>query len=104
MVFQRKYIVTVKKKASIKTKIQHKVDSNTRATIMSLASLFVSICCIIFNSLIAIVAHDSGYFSAPLCVFLVVMIVLFVIRNMIYFYRLDANIRKIVKNKRKNKI
>ena len=89
---------------SIKTKIQHKVDSNTRATIMSLASLFVSICCIVFNSLIGFVADTSGYFSAPICVFLVVIIVLFIVRNMMYFYRFDAKVRNFKFKKRNKKI
>ena len=85
---------------SIKTKIQHKVDDNTRATIMSLASLFVSIFAITFNALIGIVADDSGYFSAPICIFLLVIIVLFVVRNMMYFYRLDAGIKRIIDNRK----
>ena len=88
---------------SIKTKIQHKVDDNTRATIMSLASLFVSIFAIIFNSLIGIVADDSGYFSAPICIFLLVVVVLFVVRNIMYFYRFDANVRKIANNTKRRR-
>ena len=78
---------------SIKTKLEHKLDSNTRATVMSLASLFVSICAIIFNSLIGFVAEQNGYFASPVCIFLVVMLVLFVIRNITLFYRTDKNIR-----------
>ena len=78
---------------SIKTKLEHKLDSNTRATVMSLASLFVSICAIIFNSLIGFVAELNGYFASPVCIFLVVMLVLFVIRNITLFYRTDKNIR-----------
>ena len=78
---------------SIKTKIEHKLDSNTRATIMSLASLFVSIFAIIFNSLIGIVAEESGYFGAPVCIFLVVILILFVVRNITMFYRADKDIR-----------
>ena len=81
---------------SIKTKIEHKLDSNTRATVMSLASLFVSIFAIIFNSLIGIVAEESGYFGAPVCIFLVVILVLFVVRNITMFYRADKNIRYFI--------
>ena len=81
---------------SIKTKIEQRIDSNTRATIMSLASLFVSILTIIFNAIIGIVAEQSGYFSAPLCIFMLVIIVLFFVRNVTQCYRLDINIRKII--------
>ena len=89
---------------SIKTKLEHKLDSNTRATVMSLASLFVSICAIIFNSLIGFVAEQNGYFASPVCIFLVVILVLFVIRNITLFYRTDKNIRGLyfkLFNKRK---
>ena len=80
---------------SIKTKIEHRIDSNTRATIMSLASLFVSIFTIIFNSIIAIVSEQSGYLSSPICVFMIVTIVLFFVRNISICYRLDLNLRKL---------
>lgn len=81
---------------SVKTKIEHRIDSNTRATIMSLASLFVSILTIIFNSIIGIVAEQSGYFSAPICIFMIVIITLFFVRNLTQCYRVDLNIRKII--------
>lgn len=92
---------------SIKTKIQHKVDSNTRATIMSSANLFVSILIIVFNSLITLITKEYNYVVAPVCIFLIVILILFVIRNITLFYRADKNIRKIIyysKNCIKNKI
>ena len=82
---------------SIKTKLQNKLDSNTRATIMSLASLFVSIFAIFFNSLIGIVADDSGYFATPVCIFIMVAIVLCIVRNIIGIYRFDSFIRKLAR-------
>ena len=80
---------------SIKTKLQNKLDSNTRATVMSLASLFVSIFAIIFNSLIGIVAEQSGYFATPICIFLVVTIILWLVRNIIRIYRFDKFVRNL---------
>ena len=79
---------------SIKTKIEHRIDSNTRATILSLASLFVSIFAIIFNLIIGIVAEQSGYFASPICIFLIILIILFIIRNITKFYRIDLFIRR----------
>ncbi len=81
---------------SIKTKIEHKIDSNTRATIMSLMSLFVSILTIIFNSIIGIVAEQYNYFSAPVCIFMLVIIVLFFVRNIAQCYRSDINLRNLL--------
>ena len=81
---------------SIKTKLEHKLDSNTRATIMSISSLFVSFLIIFFNSLIGFIAQNNGYFASPFCIFLIVVIILFVVRNITQIYRLDLNIRKVV--------
>ena len=81
---------------SIKTKIEHKLDSNTRATVMSLASLFVSICTIAFNAIIGLVAEQNSYFSAPICIFIIVSLILFFVRNITKCYRLDINIRSLL--------
>ena len=81
---------------SIKTKIEHRIDSNTRATIMSLAGLFVSILTIFFNIIIGVVSEESGYFSAPVCIFIIVIIILFFVRNIAECYRLDINLRKLL--------
>lgn len=82
---------------SIKTKLQNKLDSNTRATVMSLASLFVSIFTIFFNFVIGIVADQSGYFATPVCIFIVVIIVLCLVRNIISVYRFDNFVRKLAR-------
>ena len=81
---------------SIKTKIEHKIDSNTRATILSLASLFVSLFAIILNSIIGVVSEQSGYFASPICVFVIILLVLCVIRNITMFYRIDLAIRRFL--------
>ena len=81
---------------SIKTKIEHKIDSNTRATILSLASLFVSLFAIILNSIIGVVSEQSGYFASPICVFVIILLVLCVIRNITRFYRIDLAIRRFL--------
>ena len=81
---------------SIKTKIEHRIDSNTRATIMSLAGLFVSILTIFFNIIIGVVSEESGYFSAPVCIFIIVIIILFFVRNITKCYRLDITLRKLL--------
>ena len=81
---------------SIKTKIEHKIDSNTRATIMGIASLFVSVFTIIFNSVIGVVAEKYGYFAAPVCIFLIVIIIISVVRNIARFYRVDIVLRKLL--------
>ena len=83
---------------SIKTKLEHKIDSNTRATIMSMASLLVSIMCISFNGLIGFISQHNGYFASPICIFLIVMLILFMARNIMLFYRADKNIRSVAKN------
>ena len=82
---------------SIKTKLQNRLDSNTRATIMSLASLFVSIFAIFFNSIIGIVADRSGYLATPICIFIVVIIILCLVRNIIGVYRFDNLVRKLAR-------
>ena len=82
---------------SIKTKLEHKLDCNTRATVMALASLFVSIFAILFNTIIGIVAAQNNYFAAPFCIFLIVIIILFFIRNITQCYRLDLYIRHFIK-------
>ncbi len=81
---------------SIKTKIEHRIDSNTRATIMSFTSLFVSILTIILNSIIGIIANQNSYFAAPICIFVIVIITLFFVRNISQIYRLDLNLRKLL--------
>jgi len=81
---------------SIKTKIEHKLDSNTRATVLGIASLFVSVLTIIFNSVIGIVAEKNGYFAAPVCIFIIVITILFCVRNLQKFYRVDLVLRRFL--------
>ena len=88
---------------SIKTKIQKRIDSNTRATVMSFVSLGASLSTIFFNFLVAYIANANGYFMVIFAISCVVIVVLSMIRNLMQFYRIDSKIRKFL-GKRLKKI
>lgn len=85
---------------SIKTKIQNRIDSSTRATILSFASIGASICAIAMNSFVGVISTNYGYKTTPFALALLITALLLVVRNLTMFYRVDKNIRKIVRKKK----
>ena len=77
---------------SIKTKIQNRIDSSTRATILSFASIGASICAIAMNSFVGIISTKYGYKTTPFAIALLITALLLVVRNITMFYRVDKNV------------
>ena len=80
----------------VKTKLQRKIDSATRATTMSFVSMLSFAFACVFNICIMNIARIYGYYVVPVFVFLITILLLFSVRNIILFYRVDAKIRKTI--------
>ena len=78
---------------SARTRLQNHIDSATRATIMSIEGILASVFVIVMNASIGVIANIYGYLSSITFVSLITIIMLFVSRNIMLFYRLDNNIR-----------
>ena len=83
---------------STKSKIQKNIDSATRSTIMSFIGFGASLCAIIFNFIVSYVSNIYGYFSVVFCISILIILILFFIRNMIGFYKIDMFFRKTIKS------
>ena len=81
----------------VKTKLQRKIDSATRATTMSFVSMLSFAFACLFNLCIMHISKIYGYYAVPVFVFLITILLLFSVRNIILFYRVDVKIRKIVR-------
>lgn len=82
----------------VKTKLQKKIDSATRATTMSFVSMLSFAFACIFNLCIMRISKIYGYYAVPVFVFLIIVLLLFAVRNIILLYRVDAKVRKTIKN------
>ena len=81
----------------VKTKLQRKIDSATRATTMSFVSILSFAFACVFNICIMHISKIYGYYAVPVFIFLASILLLFAVRNIILFYRVDATIRKTIK-------
>ena len=79
----------------VKTKLQRNIDSATRATTMSFVSILSFTFASVFNICIMHISKIYGYYAVPVFVFLVIILLLFAVRNIILFYKIDEKIRKI---------
>lgn len=79
---------------SLKTKIQNKIDSQTRATVLSFASLFTSLFAISADLIVGQIAKEISYRASIMCLCAILIIALSLIRNLTRIYRINAKILK----------
>jgi MFS family permease len=77
---------------SVKTKIQNKIDSSTRATVMSFASIITSIIAIILNLINGAIASKIGYRASTMALAIIIIIGLTLLRNITALYRITNKI------------
>lgn len=81
---------------AIKTKLQNNIDSFTRATVFSFVSILSFLLAGSLNLSISYIVGTNGYFSAPVFVYIAVIIMLFLVRHIISVYKTDKHIRGAV--------